>query len=91
MKTETFQMLDAVLRHGSLAGAAQEARLTASAVSIQMKKLEEYLGRQLFDRSGLQVKPLPLADEAAEVMPARHPADRGAARRPGRRSRSKVA
>jgi DNA-binding transcriptional LysR family regulator len=68
MKTETFQMLDAVLRHGSLAGAAQEARLTASAVSIQMKKLEDYLGQQLFDRSGQQVKPLPLAYEAAEVM-----------------------
>ena len=68
MKIEAFLLLDAVLRHGTIAAAAEEARLTASAVSIQMKKLEEYLGRQLFDRSGLQVKPLPLAVEVAEVM-----------------------
>jgi DNA-binding transcriptional LysR family regulator len=68
MKIEAFGLLDAVLRHGTMAAAAGEARLTASAVSIQMKKLEEYLGRQLFDRSGLQVKPLPLAFEVADVM-----------------------
>jgi len=68
MKIEAFGLLDAVLRHGTMAAAAQEARLTASAVSIQMKKLEEYLGQQLFDRSGQQVKPLPLAFEVADVM-----------------------
>lgn len=68
MKIEAFSLLDAVLRHGTMAAAAQEARLTASAVSIQMKKLEAYLGHQLFDRSGQQVKPLPLAFEVADVM-----------------------
>jgi DNA-binding transcriptional LysR family regulator len=68
MRLEAFGMLDAVLRHGTMAAAAEEARLTASAVSIQMKKLEEYLGQQLFDRSGPHVKPLPLAFEVADVM-----------------------
>lgn len=68
MKLETFSMLDAVLRLGSMAAAAQEIGLTASAVSIQMKKLEDYLGQQLFDRSGQKVKPLPAAHEVADVM-----------------------
>jgi DNA-binding transcriptional LysR family regulator len=68
MKIEAFELLNAVLRCGTLAAAAREARLTPSAVSIQMKKLEDYLGQQLFDRSGQQVKPLPLAFEVADIM-----------------------
>jgi DNA-binding transcriptional LysR family regulator len=68
MKLEAFAMLDAVLRHGTMAAAAREAGLTASAVSVQMKQLEAYLGQQLFDRSGLQVRPLPLAHQVAAVM-----------------------
>lgn len=68
MKMEAFTTLDLVLRHGSLANAAQEAHLTASAVSLQMKQLEQYLGQPLFDRSGLQVKALPLAQQVAEIM-----------------------
>jgi DNA-binding transcriptional LysR family regulator len=68
MKVEAFAMLEAVLLHGSIAAAAREANLTASAVSVQMKQLETYLGQQLFDRSGLQVKPLPLAFEVSAVM-----------------------
>ncbi|GAA4327633.1 LysR substrate-binding domain-containing protein [Pigmentiphaga soli] len=68
MKIEAFAMLEAVLRYGTIAAAAREANLTASAVSVQMKQLESYLGQQLFDRSGLQVKPLPLAFEVSAVM-----------------------
>lgn len=68
MKLETFAMLDSVLRHGTMSAAAEAASLTPSAVSIQMKQLERYLGQQLFDRSGLQVRPLPLAREVAAVM-----------------------
>lgn len=68
MKLEAFAMLDAVLRHGTMAAAARESGLTASAVSVQMKQLEAYLGQQLFDRSGLQVRPLPLAQEVVAVM-----------------------
>jgi len=68
MKMEAFSTLGLVLRHGTMARAAQEANLTASAVSLQMKQLESYLGQQLFDRSGLQARPLPLAREVVAIM-----------------------
>lgn len=68
MKIETFATLDAVLRGGSFAAAAQEMSLTASAVSMQMKQLEQYLGQPLFDRSGHQVRPTGLAHEVAGVL-----------------------
>lgn len=68
MKWEAFSTLEAVLRTGTLAAAAMEANLTAGAVGLQMKQLEAFVGHPLFDRSGLQVKPLPLATEVAAVM-----------------------
>jgi DNA-binding transcriptional LysR family regulator len=68
MKIAFFRTLDAVLRTGSLAGASQEVNLTPSAVSMQMKLLENYFGRPLFDRSGLQVKPTAFAAEVALSM-----------------------
>jgi DNA-binding transcriptional LysR family regulator len=68
MKIEAFSTLDAVLRTGSFAGAAAEMSLTPSAVSMQMKQLEQYLGQPLFDRSGLQVKPRVAAFDVAAAM-----------------------
>lgn len=68
MKIEMFDTLDAVLRGGSLAAAAGEMNLTASAVSMQMKQLEAYLGQPLFDRSGHAIRPTALAHEVAEAM-----------------------
>lgn len=68
MKLYFFDTLQAVLRTGSLAGAAAEVSLTPSAVSMQMKQLEAHFGQPLFDRSGLQVRATPLAREIAEVM-----------------------
>jgi len=68
MKWEAFATLEAVLRTGTLAAAAREANLTAGAVGLQMKQLEAFVGHPLFDRSGLQVRPLPLAGEVAAVM-----------------------
>lgn len=66
MKFEFFITLDAILRTGSFAGAADDMGLTASAVSLQVKRLEEYLGQPLFDRSGRTSRPTPLARELAE-------------------------
>lgn len=66
MKFEFFITLDAILRTGSFAGAADDIGLTPSAVSLQVKRLEEYLGQPLFDRSGRTSKPTPLARELAE-------------------------
>lgn len=68
MKVEVFTTLDAVLRTGSFTAAAAESNLTPSAVSMQMKQLEQYLGQTLFDRSGLQVRPTPAARELAAAM-----------------------
>lgn len=68
MKIEMFETLDAVLRGGSLAAAASEMNLTASAVSMQMKQVEAWLGQPLFDRSGHAIRPTPLAHEVADAM-----------------------
>lgn len=68
MKIEMFDTLDAVLRGGSLAAAASEMNLTASAVSMQMKQIETWLGQQLFDRSGHAIRPTPLAHEVSAAM-----------------------
>lgn len=68
MKIETFLTLNAVLRTGSFAAAAVEMSLTPSAVSMQMKQLEQYLGQPLFDRSGLQIQPRHTAYEVADAV-----------------------
>lgn len=68
MKLDIFYTLGAVLRGGTLAAAAAERSLTPSAVSMQMKHLEAYLGQPLFDRSGLQVRPMRLAHEVSTAM-----------------------
>ncbi|MBU1332902.1 MAG: LysR family transcriptional regulator, partial [Gammaproteobacteria bacterium] len=46
---KTFVM---VARHGTFAAAGQQVGLTQSAVSAQMRVLEQGLGVRLFDRSG---------------------------------------
>ncbi len=68
MKIEMFDTLDAVLRGGTLAAAASEMSLTASAVSMQMKQIEAWLGQPLFDRSGHAIRPTPLAHEVSAAM-----------------------
>ena len=68
MKFEFLITLDAILRHGSFAAAADDVGLTPSAVSLQVKRLEEYLGRPLFDRSGRTAKPTILARELSESV-----------------------
>jgi DNA-binding transcriptional LysR family regulator len=59
-----------VLRRGNFAGAAQEMALTPSAVSQQMRQLEDYFGQPLFDRSGRAVKPTPFAHEVVATVEA---------------------
>lgn len=46
----TFKTFLAVARHGTFAAAGKEIGLTAAAVGLQMRGLEEELGRTLFDR-----------------------------------------
>lgn len=68
MKLQFLQTLTAVLRHGSFAAAAKEVNLTASAVSLQMRQLEDYFGQPLFDRSARQARPTAFAAEVAATM-----------------------
>lgn len=82
MKLEFLATLDAILKTGSFAAAAKEVGLTASAVSLQVKRLEEHLGRPLFDRSGRIAKPTPLAMELAHSVRAALEAVEAARTRP---------
>jgi DNA-binding transcriptional LysR family regulator len=65
MKLAALETLGAVLSTGSFTAAAREVGVTASAVSLQMKQLEAYIGRPLFDRSGRTAVPTPVARELA--------------------------
>jgi LysR family transcriptional regulator, chromosome initiation inhibitor len=51
IESNWLQALDAVLRHGQMEGAAQDLGLTASAVSIRIKRLEDSLGQPVLKRS----------------------------------------
>lgn len=68
MKMQLLATLSAVVRHGSFAGAAENVNLTPSAVSLQMKQLEQYFGQPLFDRSARHARPTPFARELATVV-----------------------
>jgi len=50
-----LRTLQAVARGGSFAAAAEKTALTQAAVSLQMRGLEEALGRQIFDRRARQI------------------------------------
>lgn len=63
MKLAALDTLTAVLATGSFSAAAREVGLTPSAISLQMKQLEEYFGRSLFDRSGRTAVPTAFARE----------------------------
>ena len=45
-----------IVECGSFTGAAKRVHRTQSAVSMQIRRLEELLGRRLFDRSGRSIK-----------------------------------
>lgn len=56
MSLRNLQILTAVARKGSFAAAADHLGLTQSAISLQIKNLEEELGVQLFERTGRSPK-----------------------------------
>src|SRR5258706_637473 len=65
----TLRMLKtfrAVARTGSFAAAAEKVALTQAAVSLQMRGLEQALGRELFDRSARQIA---LSRQGLEIRP----------------------
>ncbi|MBB5205871.1 DNA-binding transcriptional LysR family regulator [Inhella inkyongensis] len=56
---EALAALDALVRTGSVAGAAQALHKVGSAVSYQVKKLEDQLRLPLLDRSGYRLRLTP--------------------------------
>lgn len=68
MKITLFLTLRAVVEHGTFASAATVLSLTPSAVSMQMKQLESYFGRPLFDRSGSHPRPTSFAVDVLNTI-----------------------
>lgn len=64
MSIRALRTLQAIARHGSFASAGAAVGLTQSAVSLQVKSLEEEFGAQLFDRS----RRLPVLTEAGKLL-----------------------
>ncbi|MFB6358916.1 MAG: LysR family transcriptional regulator, partial [Thiohalorhabdaceae bacterium] len=52
LSLEGLEVLDAIDRRGSFAGAAAELHRVPSAVTYTVRRLEEGLGVTLFDRTG---------------------------------------
>ncbi|MGO4407818.1 LysR family transcriptional regulator [Bosea sp. RAF48] len=67
MSLRALRTLQAISRLGSFARAGEAVGLTSSAVSLQVKSLEEEFGAQLFDRS----RRLPVLTEAGRIVLAK--------------------
>jgi LysR family glycine cleavage system transcriptional activator len=65
-----LKVFEAVARHMSVTGAADELCVSHSAVSQQVKVLEEYFGQPLFRRSGRGIVPTPEASAFLEDVRA---------------------
>jgi DNA-binding transcriptional LysR family regulator len=62
-----LRAFDAVVRAGSFKAAAEMLCVTQSAVSHQVRHLEDWLGRPLFDRSAPRPRLLPEGEDLARV------------------------
>jgi len=65
---KALQVFETVARCGSFKEAAATLCVSQSAVSHQIRHLEEWLGRSLFDRSGQRPQPLPHAQVLADTL-----------------------
>ena len=65
MNIGTLSTLVAIVDRGSLTAAARQVGCTPSAVSLQVRQMEAYFGRALFDRSTRTVKPTAFGLEAS--------------------------
>ncbi|WP_034411527.1 LysR family transcriptional regulator [Derxia gummosa] len=59
---DSLAALDAVVRHGGVARAAEKLNRVQSAVSYQVRKLEEQLGVALLDRDGYRLRLTPAGE-----------------------------
>lgn len=63
-----LRCFEASARSGSFSRAAVELNVTQSAVSHQIRQLEQWFGVQLFDRLGRQTVPTPKGNELARAL-----------------------
>lgn len=63
-----LRCFEAAARSGSFSRAAEELNVTQSAVSHQVRQLEEWFGLPLFERLGRQTTPTPRAQELARSL-----------------------
>jgi DNA-binding transcriptional LysR family regulator len=59
---DAIEALDAVIRHGGIAQAAAQLHKVQSAITYQVRKLEEQLGIEVLDRSGYRVRLTPAGE-----------------------------
>lgn len=63
-----LRAFEAVVRTGSFKTAADQLFVTQSAVSHQVRHLEDWFGTPLFTRDGNRPRPLPFAEELAQTL-----------------------
>lgn len=63
-----LRCFEAAARKGTFSKAADELHVTQSAVSHQIRQLEDWFGFRLFDRQGRQTQPTPEGAELAEIL-----------------------
>ncbi len=63
-----LRCFEAAARSGSFSRAAEELNVTQSAVSHQVRQLEQWFGLKLFDRMGRQTIPTPKGQELARSL-----------------------
>ena len=63
-----LRCFEAAARSGSFSRAAEELNVTQSAVSHQVRQLEQWFGLSLFDRLGRQTIPTPKGQELARSL-----------------------
>jgi len=67
---KALQAFEAVSRHGSVSKAADELCVSQGAVSQQLRNLEDFLGRELFDRTANSIALSADGEAYAEVVQA---------------------
>lgn len=76
-----LRAFEAVVRCGSFRAAADELFVTQSAISHQIRSLEDWFGGPLFLRDGNRLRPLPQAEELARSLSLSFDAIHAACRR----------
>ena len=63
-----LRALEATLRHGSFSAAASELGVTPAAVGQRVRSLEDYLGKELFERTSTGIQALEGAHQVEQLL-----------------------